>query len=117
MKAKIIIALTLAAPLIANSSSLFENLDLAKKSHQLSIQIKQIADAEGVPFCKEKVKDAASFTEMAAEDFMSDGITSAKTAIGLAIRSLGYTAVEDCQQANNILLARNEAKKIYDAAV
>lgn len=117
MKAKLIMAVIFATPLFANASSLFENLDLAKKSHQLSIQIQQIANAEGVPFCKEKVQKAASFSEMAAEDFMSDSITSAKSTIGLAIQYLGYSVVEDCQQANKILLAKNEAKKIYDAAI
>ena len=116
MKAKLITAIFLAAPLVVNSAILFENLDLAKKSHQLAMTINQIANSEGNSFCKDKVEKAAAFTEMAAEHFMSKSTSTAKIIIGLAIQALGYSAVEDCQQANAISLAKIEAQKIHDAA-
>ena len=97
-----------------NAAHLFENLELAKKCHKLAIFIDELAAAEHVSFCKNKVHSASTYTEMAANDLMFDGSNSAKLKLELAIRDLAYSAVEDCTKASDIALTKNELQKIHD---
>lgn len=112
---KTILLMSLAVPLLVNASPVFADLNLAKKSHRLAIKINELSISEKVEFCKNKLNDASMYTEMAAKEFMSDSTYSAKVALKLAIRDLAYTAVEDCTQANNILVVKNEVTQIYDS--
>lgn len=97
-------------------ANLLGNLALSKKCHQLAISIKELSTTEGVQFCKNKISIAADLTELAAEDFIADDMYAARFKLNIAIEELTYTTVENCEQANNILLARNEVEKIYNVA-
>ncbi|HAT9261832.1 TPA: hypothetical protein JBL33_13880 [Legionella pneumophila] len=111
---KKIFVLFLLLPMTLNAAHLFENLELAKKCHKLAIFIDELAAAEQVSFCKNKVHSASTYTEMAANDFMFDGSNSAKLKLELAIRDMAYSAVEDCTKASDIALTKNELQKIHD---
>lgn len=111
---KKIFFLLILLPLTLNAANLFENLELAKKCHKLSIFLDELAAVEKVSFCKGKVHSASIFTEMAANDLMFDGLNSAKLELQLAIRDLAYSAVEDCTKANDIALTKYELQKIHN---
>lgn len=74
-----------------------------------------MSSTEYIPLCKNELHTAALYTEMAAKDLMYDEVFLAQQRLEWVIHSLGYTAVEDCKHANDILLAKNELQKIYDA--
>jgi archaellin len=101
--------------MLVNASSIFGNIDLAKKAHQLAIQISSLSKAEDVDLCKDKTHWAASNTEWSAEYFMTENYFSAKYFLKNAINALAYTVIEDCTQASNILIAKNELTKLYDS--
>ena len=116
MKSKtIILLLAIAIPISVNASILFENIDLAKKAHQLSLYIEKLSDDETVDFCKANLDSAAIYSELAAELLASDYTLNAKEVLGMAIGNLSYTAIENCTQASNILIAKNEAIVIRDS--
>jgi hypothetical protein len=46
---------------------------------------------------------------------MTENYFSAKYFLKNAINALAYTVIEDCTQASNILIAKNELTKLYDS--
>lgn len=112
---KTIVLAALLSPIGLNAASLADNKALAKKCHQLSKELHSLEMVESVPFCKEKISTASSFSEMAGQDLIGNAVFSAKITLQLAIRDLAYSAMEDCIQEKNIDNAKTELQKIHDA--
>ena len=111
----LILCLVAASPLTANATSLVNNFELSKQCHQLSIELDKLYSVEDVPFCKEKIRDAGYYIEMAAETFFEQQNDSANAYLKTASKKLAYTTVERCTQENNILAAKNDLDKILDS--
>jgi hypothetical protein len=112
---KALIIAAVLAPVTLYAAPQTENHELAKKCHQLSKELDLLKKLESIGFCKEKIQSASTYAEMAGEELIMDGIHTAKMEIKLAITALAYSAVEECDQATNIGVAKNELQQIHDA--
>lgn len=115
IKIKTMFLAALLSPIGLNAASLADNKELARKCHQLSKELHSLMLVESVPFCKEKIRTASNFSEMAGQDLIGNSVSSAKITLQLAIRDLAYSAMEECIQETNIDNKKNELQKIHDA--
>lgn len=111
----ILLATTFLLPLPLHSNSLTDNFELAKKCHQLSKELHSLEKIETFEFCKDQIHSASVYSEMAGKDLIRKETYTAKIEIKLAISALDYSTLEDCVQATNIRVAKNELQKIQDA--
>lgn len=112
---KTIVLAALLTPISIYAAQVESNQTLAKRCHQLSKELSSLSTIETVPFCVDKITDGSIYTEMAGEDLIINEVNMAKLNLSLAIQALAYSSVEDCAQAININITKNELQTIKDS--
>ncbi len=106
---KIITILTISFSVSAFATN---NIELAKRAHQLSVNLTKTIDLEQNSFCQYELDEASEVADASGKYYMNNDIDMAKQMMKHASATLAYTSVETCSQATSIATYKKEADSI-----
>ena len=88
------------------------SVELAKRSHQLSVNLDKASNIELNECCQFTLAEASAVADEAGKGYMSKNIDYAKSMMKSVSQDLAYTAVENFSQSASIPLCKKEADSI-----
>ena len=98
-------------PALADSGS-----ELAKRSHQLSVNMKHSAQLEQNDFCKTKLSEASAFAEEAKTWYLRDHTFLGRELMKAVSTDLERTSDKDCSEKLSITVHKQEADSIISVS-